>query len=483
MASTAASTAASLPTPAADTVDLDDDDPVLAFQRRRRRLTLAAIAGSAVVVGAIAVGVIVDRSQRLPGEVVAGAQQALALGDEQSRTRALAAIEATTAPGRTALRARRLAEEARALRDALRLAEEARTVNASMVPPGTVPPTTLPGVAADAATRAEARLAEAGAAILQSRAEDKGGVDAALAASTAALAAFDLDAVAREAGLARELSRTLSDDARAVVDDELRLLVSLAEAARVAAKDQESAAAVREKLLRFGDARARAAAAIAGLVPVRIARDAALAAAATPTATITPPSPTPTAAVAVDGTVVATARAAFSTLPADDPRREAGEALLTALTTLPPPPEPVVDPNAPVEPGTAPGMATSDIPADEPFDALMVRGEKALVAGRGQAAYDAFKRATTKNPASGKAWLKCGWAALDIGRKSEAPRLFQRALAASPSLAEAQFGLAEALRFSGRTTEAVVAYKQYLEMDPTGRDAGIAKKAIKQLEE
>jgi tetratricopeptide (TPR) repeat protein len=128
-------------------------------------------------------------------------------------------------------------------------------------------------------------------------------------------------------------------------------------------------------------------------------------------------------------------------------------------------------------------MATSDIPADEPFDALMVRGEKALVAGRGQAAYDAFKRATTKNPASGKAWLKCGWAALDIGRKSEAPRLFQRALAASPSLAEAQFGLAEALRFSGRTTEAVVAYKQYLEMDPTGRDAGIAKKAIKQLEE
>jgi predicted Zn finger-like uncharacterized protein len=500
---------APLPAPTSDaTVELDDDDPVLAFQRRRRRLTLAAIAGSAVVVGAIAVAVVVDRGQRLPPEVMAGAQQALALGDAQSRARALAAIEATTAPGRTAVRARLLAEEARVLREALRLAEEARAVTASMAPVGSPAPTTLPGVANDAATIAEARLADAGAAVLQSRAEGKGGVDAALAAATAALAAGDLDAVAREAGLARELSRALHDDARAVVDDELRLLVSLAEAARVAPKDQESAAAVREKLLRFGDARARAAAAIAGLVPVRVARDAALAAAktpvpapspTTPTATPTAPTPTPTP-VAVDGTVVATARAAFSTLPAGDPRKEAGEALLTALTTLPPPPEPVVDPNAPVAPvdantpgTTTPGTAapgttttgttTTDIPVDEPFDALMARAEKALAAGRGQAAYDALKRATTKNPGSAKAWLKFGWAALDVGRKSEAPRYFQRALAASPSLSEAQFGLAEALRFAGRTSEAVVAYKQYLEMDPGGKDAGIAKNAIKQLEE
>lgn len=459
--------AAPLPAPVDDAdVELDDDDPVLAFQRRRRRLVLAATVGGALVLGAIGVGVVVDRSQRLPPEVTAGAQQALALGDEASRSRALAAIEASTAPGRTALRARLFAEEARALRDALRLAEEARAVTASMAPAGTPTPTTLAGVSADAAARAEQRLGEAGAAILQSRAEAQGGVDAALAAATAALAAADLDAVAREAGLARELSRALHDDVRAVVDDELRLLVSLAEAAGVAPRDGETAAAVRDKLLRFGDARARAAAAIAGLVPVRIARDAALAQ--------TPPT-------AIDGAVVAAARAAFSTLPAGDPRQEAGLSLLTALTTLPAPPEPDAPDAGPLPERTA--TPTPPAPADEPFDALMGRGEKAVATGRAQAAYDAFKRATAKNPGSAKAWLKFGWAALDLGRKSEAPRYFQRALAASPSLSEAQFGLAEALRFSGRTSEAVVAYKQYLEMDPTGKDAGIAKNAIKQLEE
>jgi hypothetical protein len=35
---------------------------------------------------------------------------------------------------------------------------------------------------------------------------------------------------------------------------------------------------------------------------------------------------------------------------------------------------------------------------------------------------------------------------------------------------------------SGKKDEAIAAYKRYLEMDPKGRDANIAKNALKQLE-
>jgi tetratricopeptide (TPR) repeat protein len=447
--------------PSRNAVDLDDDDdPVVAFERRRRRWWLAA---GLVVVAAIAVvtGVLlVERGHGVPPELQASAQQALALGDEASRARALEALDASTAPGTTALRARLLAEEARAWREALRVAEEAKAVQASMTPAGQPAATTTAGIPEGASTRAETLLAQAGAAILQSRAEGNGGVDAALAAATAALAAADFDVVAREVGAARELSRGLHEDARHVVDDELRLLMSLAEASRVGPKDREVAEVVREKLLRFGDARARAAAAVASLVFVRAARDAALAS--------TPPS-------AIDGTIVANAKTALSMLPAGDPRQPAGLALLTALSTLPVPPEPEREPVPVVDP--------PDAGAPDSFDALMARGEKAMTLGKGQAAWDAFRRATAMNPKSAKAWLKLGWAALDAGKKAEAPRHFQRALSLSPSLSEAQFGLAEAYRFLGRADDAVAAYKEYLRIDPRGKDAAIAKNAITRLSE
>jgi predicted Zn finger-like uncharacterized protein len=447
--------------PSRNAVELDeDDDPVVAFERRRRRWWLAA---GLVVVAAIAVvtGVLlVERGHGVPPELQASAQQALALGDEASRARALETLDASTAPGTTALRARLLAEEARAWREALRVAEEAKAVQASMAPAGQPAVTTMVGIPEGASTRAETLLAQAGAAILQSRAEGNGGVDAALAAATAALAAADFDVVAREVGAARELSRGLHDDARHVVDDELRLLMSLAEASRVGPKDREVAEVVREKLLRFGDARARAAAAVASLVFVRAARDAALAS--------TPPT-------AIDGTIVANAKTALSMLPAGDPRQPAGLALLTALSTLPVPPEPEREP--------APVVDPPDAGAPDSFDALMARGEKAMTLGKGQAAWDAFRRATAKNPKSAKAWLKLGWAALDAGKKAETPRHFQRALSLSPSLSEAQFGLAEAYRFLGRADDAVAAYKEYLRMDPRGKDAAIAKNAITRLSE
>ena len=48
-------------------------------------------------------------------------------------------------------------------------------------------------------------------------------------------------------------------------------------------------------------------------------------------------------------------------------------------------------------------------------------------------------------------------------------------------LAEAHFGMAEALKFSGRPAEAKAAYGAYLRLEPNGRDAAVAKRALDSL--
>ena len=460
---------------AGDGVDLDDDDPVLAWQRRRRR---GGTAASVVLAAVTVVGLVFALSRGdddMPVAVRAKVQTALSNGDAASRDDAVRALQAlppakgTAAAAVAAARARLLSEEARGLRDAIHLAEEASATAAAMQ---AAAPTGIPDPAAVA--RAEQLLAESGAITMSTRAAGHVIADVDLATATAALAAGDLPALQAATTLAREHAQADDDATRAAVDDELRLLLSLAEAAQIAPTDVAAAQVVTDKLARFGDARARAATAIAGLVAVRTARLAALAQ--------TPP-------VAVDGAVVERARAAFAALPSSDPRRAAAEGLLSALSTLPPPPpEPVVeDPTA--APTAAPTASTptptptpTPIPADESFDALMMRGEKALKSERSAAAHEAFKRATQKNPASARAWLNLGWACLDTGKKAEAPRAFEKALSLSPALSEARFGLAEALRFAGRTDDAIAAYRAYLEQDPGGKDAGIAKNALKQLE-
>jgi tetratricopeptide (TPR) repeat protein len=456
-------------------VDLDDDDPVLAWQRRRRQGTMGAAAAVAIVV--VIAGVLTLRGSGhddVPASVRSQVQTALSQGDAASRDRALKALQDFTHSGGAVaaapVRARLLAEEARGLREAIRLSDEAKAIAVAMQaapPTGTTAPT--------AVAHAEQVLAEAGAIVMSSRAAGHDLADVDLATATAALATGDLSALQAATTLAREHAQAEDATTRAAVDDELRLILSLAEASQVSPTDTDAAQVATEKLARFGDVRARAATAVISLVAVRGARLKALAQ--------IPP-------VAVDGAVVEHARAAFAALPVSDPRRGAAEGLLSALTTLPPPPpEPTVDPAAVPVPGTpvpgapVPGPGDGAVPVvEETFDALMTRGEKALVTERSAVAYEAFKKATQKNPANARAWLKLGWASLDTGKKSEAPRAFERALAASPSLAEARFGLAEALRFAGRTDEAIAAYKAYLAQDPTGKDANIAKNALKQLE-
>jgi tetratricopeptide (TPR) repeat protein len=132
--------------------------------------------------------------------------------------------------------------------------------------------------------------------------------------------------------------------------------------------------------------------------------------------------------------------------------------------------------------GAGAAAGAPDAVIDEPYDMLMQKAERALLADRSKLAYPLLKRAVSKRPDLARPWLKLGWAALDLGKHGESIAAFRRALAVNDGLGEAQFGLAEALRFSGQREAALAAYRTYLQTDPGGKDAAIARAAIAALE-
>jgi tetratricopeptide (TPR) repeat protein len=439
-----------------DLDELDDNDPVLRWQRRRQWVLRASIASA---VGLVVAAVVVVLLQRRPADVPAAVRlqvaAALTRGDDIARAQAMTALSTSKVPAAPAVRARLQVESARALREAVRLADDAvATAVANAAPgiaPGAAPPPAPPSPApADAATTAERLLADAEAAVLTLRAAGVVDVDADLAAATIALTRGDAAGLEAAISLARDHARTLDDEpARAAVDDELRLLLTIAESTRLDPLDAEGATETISKLARFTDARAMAASAQLQLQRLRAARSMAM--------TKNPREP-------VDAAVVDAVGKAFSALPASDPRRTAGSALVLALSSLPVEPvvvDPatvVVDPNAPATPTATPTTPTTPTPPTTPTTPATPKVE---------------------TPAG---LLKQAWSALDAGRNSDALRLFGKVLSLSPSTSEAQFGKAEALRFAGRKDEAVAAYQRYLELDPSGKDANIAKNALKQLE-
>ena len=77
--------------------------------------------------------------------------------------------------------------------------------------------------------------------------------------------------------------------------------------------------------------------------------------------------------------------------------------------------------------------------------------------------------------------MALGWAYLDAGKSNQALNAFEKVVARSPRLPDAQLGMAEALRYTGRKGAAIAAYQRYLDLSPNGREANMAKNAIKIL--
>ena len=140
---------------------------------------------------------------------------------------------------------------------------------------------------------------------------------------------------------------------------------------------------------------------------------------------------------------------------------------------------------APADAGRPAAPASGAKSADgdgESYEALMIHATALQTASKSSQALPLFRRAQAMRPREARPWLGMGWALLDLSQFDDAAARFASALQRDPKLAEARFGEAEALRFSGQKERAIEAYKRYLEAQPAGADADVARNALKTLE-
>ena len=87
-------------------------------------------------------------------------------------------------------------------------------------------------------------------------------------------------------------------------------------------------------------------------------------------------------------------------------------------------------------------------------------------------------------PNSAEAWVGKANCLVDLDRGSEAEEAFKQALSYAPGYSEASLGLAGDLQGRrAKRDEAVRAYKAYLAQNPSGPDAEIARRNLKDLSE
>ena len=129
-----------------------------------------------------------------------------------------------------------------------------------------------------------------------------------------------------------------------------------------------------------------------------------------------------------------------------------------------------------------PGPAVDEGGGATTYEQIMQKAERARVNEKSKLAHDLFTKAAKMKPGNPRPFIGMGWAALDLGRTADAVKDFKKALDLEEGLSDAEFGMAEALRFSGHKEEALEAYRTYLKMDPRGKDASTAKRAIESLQ-
>ena len=93
-------------------------------------------------------------------------------------------------------------------------------------------------------------------------------------------------------------------------------------------------------------------------------------------------------------------------------------------------------------------------------------------------AEDLYEQALKVDPAQPEAQYNLGYVMLERGRTELAIRYFRGALASDPRFADAHFNLAMAYEQLGDTTEAKIFWKRYLEIEPTGTWADIARRHL-----
>ncbi len=192
------------------------------------------------------------------------------------------------------------------------------------------------------------------------------------------------------------------------------------------------------------------------------------------------------------------ARTQIDAILAAQPAHERAQALkkrleeAVAAAAAPPKPEPPKPeqprpeqprPEQPRAERPAPG-GEGELPAavrGTDYDGLVARADKLAENGDCGGATRYYEKALEARPGGVEALTGIGYCFLDRKDYGKALLNFRAALGISPRYGEALIGMAEAYRYQGKKEEAAEYYRRYLEHNPGGGKAGMARKFLDEV--
>jgi predicted Zn finger-like uncharacterized protein len=132
--------------------------------------------------------------------------------------------------------------------------------------------------------------------------------------------------------------------------------------------------------------------------------------------------------------------------------------------------------------GSKPPTPTQEpAPSGDAYDGLVAKGNAKAENGDCAAAMPLYERALDVRPGGVEALTGLGYCHLDRKEFARAQASFRAALGISPRFGDAIIGLAEAYRFQGQNDQALEQYKRYLDTNPNGPKAEMARRQVKNL--
>lgn len=160
-----------------------------------------------------------------------------------------------------------------------------------------------------------------------------------------------------------------------------------------------------------------------------------------------------------------------------NPSHEQAKTLMTSLEEL----NKIKEEQKPDDPVAQENQVEEAPTKNQTYDDWMAVAESHLQRGNPNKAINAFDAALDLSPADIEALVGKGLGYMDLDENMIAIELFGRALEKSPRFAVAIMGLAEAYKYLGDQNRALVYYQRYLDVNPGGEEAQIARRNIEKL--
>ncbi|MBI4511935.1 MAG: zinc-ribbon domain-containing protein [Deltaproteobacteria bacterium] len=129
--------------------------------------------------------------------------------------------------------------------------------------------------------------------------------------------------------------------------------------------------------------------------------------------------------------------------------------------------------------GEVPDTADDSLAGD--YDSLVKKGNRLAENGRCRDAVKVYEKALEDRPGGVDGLTGLGYCHLDAGEHSAAQAKFRAAIGISPRFGDALIGMAETYRFQGQKEQALDYYRKYLDTNPAGPKAGLARRYVQEL--